>query len=221
MGEEEKAKQAAAQRLKADEELKAQEAKDNKSKAAKMKMPETEHEIRLAQADAYNQAAALKTKEGKALQLAAQSKAKSNAMELMTTTWAAVKVLQEKVAAGNSALAADASVAQKDLKKALDAPFSKNALQTVEKGQSEVKQAKLNDGDLKLQLAAAVKSADAAKKAYFDGLASNFGQAPAPAKEEAPAKKEEALAKEEAKRFDITGRSLDNDDLPDKPNETP
>merc|ERR1712086_1192331 len=212
--EEEKAKQAAAKRLTADEELKAQEAKDKKAKAARLKMPKTEHEIRLAQAAAYQQAAALKTKEGNTLQLAANSKAKSDAYSLMTSTAAAVKELQGKLNSGNVEVSADASIAQKDLKKALDSPFSKNALEKVEKGRSEMKLATTDTADLKLQFESAQQTSAAAKKAYFQGMSTNWGQNPvaAPAAPAAPAA---GGGKKEV--FKTGDRSLSNDEEAEKP----
>jgi len=235
--EEEKAKQAAAKRLTAEEELKAQEAKDNKAKAARLKMPKTEHEIRLAQAAAYQQAAALKTKEGNTLQLAANSKAKSDAYSLMTSTAAAVKELQGKLSSGNAEVSADASVAQKDLKKALDSPFSKNALEKVEKGRSEMKLATTDTADLKIQFESAQQSAAAAKEAYMKGISTNWGQNPAAAAA-APAAAEKTpdaaaaaaaaaavetpaatVAPGDKKKevFSTGDRSLSNDEEADKP----
>jgi hypothetical protein len=173
--EEEKAAQAKAKRLAAEEVLKTDKAKSDTAKADQMGMPKTEHQIHLAQASAYKRAARLQEKAAEALNMAARSKAKSNAFGLMTSTAAAVKALQEKVTSGDEEVAADTSEAKQDLKKALAAPFSKNALEQVETGRSEVNQAKSNAVDLKSKLEVAQRNADTAKRAYFEGLRNGWG----------------------------------------------
>jgi len=168
--EEEKAAQAKAKRVAAEEVLKTDQAKSDTAKANQMSDPKTEHQVHLAQANAYKRAANLQEKAAEALNMAARSKAKSNAFSLMTSTAAAVQALQDKVTSGDEEVAADTSEAKQDLKKALAAPFSKNALEQVEKGRSEVNQAKSNDVDSKSELKVARRNADTAKRAYFEGL---------------------------------------------------
>merc|ERR1712166_1303748 len=145
---------------------------------------------------------------GNTLQLAANSKAKSDAYSLMTSTAAAVKELQGKLNSGNVEVSADASIAQKDLKKALDSPFSKNALEKVEKGRSEMKMATTDTADLKLQFESAQQTSAAAKKAYFQGMSTNWGQNPVAAPAAGGGKKEV---------FKTGDRSLSNDEEAEKP----
>merc|ERR1712166_710260 len=178
---------------------------------------------------------------GNTLQLAANSKAKSDAYSLMTSTAAAVKELQGKLNSGNVEVSADASIAQKDLKKALDSPFSKNALEKVEKGRSEMKMATTDTADLKLQFESAQQTSAAAKKAYFQGMSTNWGQNPVaapaapaaaeksvefpskPSKEAAPVQAAAAGAAAPAagggkkEVFKTGDRSLSNDEEAEKP----
>merc|ERR1712086_171579 len=173
--------------------------------------------------------------------LAANSKAKSDAYSLMTSTAAAVKELQGKLNSGNVEVSADASIAQKDLKKALDSPFSKNALEKVEKGRSEMKLATTDTADLKLQFESAQQTSAAAKKAYFQGMSTNWGQNPVaapaapaaaaksvefpsnPSKEAAPVQAAAAGAAAAAagggkkEVFKTGDRSLSNDEEAEKP----
>jgi len=148
---------------------------NDESEVAIIDGPKTLHEIHLAEAAAFKQAAISETKEAQALNKAGISKTKFDAQRLVKTTSDAEAQALADLQKASLANEDSRSDAQTDLKKALDTPFNGEALQNVVHEKKELKDEKRDISVLRTKYERTKVVAAAAKKAVEDGELTGWG----------------------------------------------